>query len=155
MGMDVYGKNPSSEEGKYFRANVWGWRPLADYVQALAPDICSACEYWQSNDGDGLDAEASLALAEVLDAEISSGRAEHACILDNGQREAMANVECEICGGTGKRQKPPGIGPGDVECNGCDSTGFIRPFDTHYGLTFDRVTNFAKFLRHCGGFEIC
>ena len=28
MGMDVYGRNPKNETGEYFRANVWGWRPI-------------------------------------------------------------------------------------------------------------------------------
>ena len=32
MGMDVFGKNPTSEVGKYFRRNVWHWRRLADLV---------------------------------------------------------------------------------------------------------------------------
>jgi hypothetical protein len=35
MGMDVYG-----ESGNYFRNNVWWWRPLANYCQAIAPHIC-------------------------------------------------------------------------------------------------------------------
>jgi hypothetical protein len=29
MGMDVYGKEPKSDKGEYFRNNVWWWRPLA------------------------------------------------------------------------------------------------------------------------------
>ena len=28
MGMDVYGKNPINDDGKYFRANIWCWRPI-------------------------------------------------------------------------------------------------------------------------------
>ena len=28
MGMDVYGRDPDSPAGKYFRANVWSWRPI-------------------------------------------------------------------------------------------------------------------------------
>jgi hypothetical protein len=26
MGMDIYGRNPTSEAGKYFQANIWSWR---------------------------------------------------------------------------------------------------------------------------------
>ena len=37
MGMDVYGRNPDSQAGKYFRANVWSWRP----IHALVIDLCS------------------------------------------------------------------------------------------------------------------
>ena len=39
MGMDVHGKNPTTEAGKYFHANVWHWRPLWDYCHLVAKDI--------------------------------------------------------------------------------------------------------------------
>jgi hypothetical protein len=35
MGMDVYGKAPTVEEGKYFRNNLWWWRPLWTYVEEV------------------------------------------------------------------------------------------------------------------------
>ena len=54
MGMDVYGKQPTADEGKYFRNNAWWWRPLADYCVEVAPAITAACTHWQSNDADGL-----------------------------------------------------------------------------------------------------
>ncbi len=37
MGLDVYGRNPDSDAGKYFRANVWSWRP----IHALIIELCS------------------------------------------------------------------------------------------------------------------
>ena len=74
MGMDVFGKNPKSKEGEYFRNNVWWWRPLAIYCYEVAPDIAARCKYWGSNDGDGLGKEDSIRLAELLQAEIDSGR---------------------------------------------------------------------------------
>lgn len=37
MGMDVYGREPTSPAGKYFRANVWSWRP----IHALITELCS------------------------------------------------------------------------------------------------------------------
>ena len=76
MGMDVYGKNPSSEIGKYFRNNVWWWRPLAEYAIKTAPEICAPCKYWGSNDGDGLDAAGAVALADALQAEVNANRTE-------------------------------------------------------------------------------
>ena len=66
MGMDVYGKNPENESGEYFRNNVWWWRPLAEYVCSIAPDITKHCEYWQTNDGDGLNEAHSIQLAEKI-----------------------------------------------------------------------------------------
>ena len=57
MGFDIFGVNPTTEEGKYFRNTVWWWHPLAGYILDVAPkEIISKCTYWNSNDGDGLDA---------------------------------------------------------------------------------------------------
>jgi len=39
MGMDVYGRNPSSEEGEYFRANIWSWRPIHMLIVELCSDL--------------------------------------------------------------------------------------------------------------------
>jgi hypothetical protein len=66
MGMDVIGKAPTSDHGKYFRRNIWGWHPLADAVQKIAPEICAKCKYWHYNDGDGLDDKNSRALARAI-----------------------------------------------------------------------------------------
>ncbi len=37
MGMDVWGRNPREPAGRYFRANIWSWRP----IQALINELCS------------------------------------------------------------------------------------------------------------------
>ena len=74
MGMDICGRNPTGERGQYFCNNVWWWRPLADYCIKVAPDICAACRYWHSNDGDGLDATEAVILAEALRKEMDAGR---------------------------------------------------------------------------------
>lgn len=39
MGMDVWGRNPSSDVGKYFRANIWSWRPIHDLIRTLCSDL--------------------------------------------------------------------------------------------------------------------
>ena len=39
MGMDVVGRNPSTEAGKYFRANVWSWRPIHNLIVQLCSDL--------------------------------------------------------------------------------------------------------------------
>ena len=155
MGMDVFGKAPSSEEGAYFRANVWWWRPLAAYCCFVAPGITAACTYWQTNDGDGLEAEDSIKLANVLDEQISNGSC---AAYISGRQRHLDNLPleiCEICAGTGQRKPPPETGPGDRPCNGCDATGKTKSFDCHYPMDIETVQEFATFLRHCGGFSIC
>lgn len=159
MGMDVYGKNPRTEEGKYFRNNVWWWRPLATYVCEVAPDITAACKYWQSNDGDGLDDAGSVALAGRLDAEVKSGRCAIYEKKYTEELEATPNEPCIICAGTGTRKAVPEIGAGDpksggVQCNCCEGLGFVRPNSTYYPFSVENVEEFITFLRACGGFEV-
>lgn len=38
MGMDVSGRNPTAPEGKYFRASIWQWAPLAKLITTLCPN---------------------------------------------------------------------------------------------------------------------
>jgi hypothetical protein len=73
MGMDVYGKAPSSPKGEYFRNNVWWWRPLADYCLEVSPETTASCSGWHTNDGDGLGEKDSLELAADLRACLLSG----------------------------------------------------------------------------------
>lgn len=41
MGMDVYGKQPSADAGRYFRASIWAWRPIHELVCLLCSDLLS------------------------------------------------------------------------------------------------------------------
>jgi hypothetical protein len=124
MGMDVYGRSPQSETGKYFRNNVWWWRPLADYCVQVAPAICARCQYWQSNDGDGLDAEHARVLADALQDEIDSGRCEAFAKIYEAEQAAVPNEPCGLCDATGVRRPAPERGAGDavtgIKCNACD-----------------------------------
>lgn len=155
MGMDVYGKKPSDKTGEYFRNTVWWWHPLAEYVCTVAPDITAQCQYWQSNDGDGLDEDDARKLAVCLEAEITTGQTAAYAARYNQHLDSLPDEPCAICGGTGHRPPPPEIGPGDQPCNGCNSTGTVQPSETHYPFSVENVSEFAAFLRACGGFEIC
>lgn len=73
MGMDVYGRSPSSEAGEYFRSSVWWWHPLAKSVQKVDPETTARCQCWHTNDGDGLDARDSEVLVDALQRAIDSG----------------------------------------------------------------------------------
>jgi len=155
MGMDVYGKNPDAKEGEYFRNNVWQWRPLWEYCCHVAPTLTRKVIYeGQSNDGGGLDAEDSKKLAVYLEQRIGNREAAAYVARRNETLAALPDVLCWLCGGTGRRATPPEIGPGDHPCNRCGSTGHIRPWETEYSLDVRNIENFARFLAHCGGFEI-
>lgn len=170
MGMDVFGKSPTTETGEYFRNNVWWWRPLWNYCCEIAPDLCEGVN-GHYNDGEGLDADGARDLAARLQAEINSGRTAACEAAYNAYRASLPRRNCEFCGGTGIRDDKVGVNLGmptqaltpDVAaivgrthgyCNGCGGEGkrdddmMSYPFDT------DNVAEFAEFLADSGGFEI-
>jgi hypothetical protein len=174
MGMDVYGKNPTNENGEYFRNNVWWWRPLWDYCCQVGDSVITdeLAESGQYNDGAGLDAENALALAEILRDEILSGRtAEH----ERAHREYLASLPreaCDLCDSTGIRTDSIGEEMGqptkelspEVQiltgrthgwCNGCDGIGTRESFGMSYPFSEANVREFVEFLESSGGFSIC
>jgi len=172
MGMDVYGKNPKSEMGEYFRRNVWGWHPLWGYVEDTHPEIAELVKYAHSNDGDGLGSEDSQKLAELLLADYESGVAFEYVLQRNKAISELPMDDCNICEATGIRSDEIGISNGfpdrelapEVQavtgrtkgyCNGCGGTGKKEPWESNYYLEPDDVKEFALFLKDCGGFEIC
>ena len=151
MGMDVFGNNPSSKTGAYFRNNVWWWRPLWVYCCHVAPILTRDVVYGQSNDGDGLGAAGSRSLAAILNGKIADGSCERYAKDYETAMSEMADEECNLCGGTGKRV--------DMEardgCNKCHGVGKLRPSATDYSFSTENVQEFAAFLAECGGFRIC
>jgi hypothetical protein len=177
MGMDVLGKNPTSEAGEYFRNNAWYWRPLAEYCFEVAPDVAALCKHWGTNDGDGLDERNSLLLADALQREIDSGRCKRWGEVRASERERLPNEPCKLCEATGTRKPLPEIVPGDedelfprykgeielgagdpanggIKCNACNGEGYVRPWATWYAFEVENVQEFVTFLRASGGFAI-
>lgn len=172
MGMDVIGVNPRSEVGSYFRNNIWWWRPLAEYILNEHGDIASACEYWHSNDGDGLDGDLSVQLADALQDDLDNGKVAKFEREYNEWRASLPRTDCEHCNATGIRTDKVGVEMGmhDKElssevqiltgrthgwCNACDGVGSQENFDAGYPFTVENVQEFVMFLRDCGGFQIC
>jgi hypothetical protein len=154
MGMDVIGNSPVSAQGYQFYSNIWEWHPLWQYCEAIAPDLIPADNFGYSNDGWGLNARDSLALADRLDKALASGETQRyekrhlACL------GALPPEPCGICGGTGYRAESPDISVGSLHCNVCHGKGQVANLDTHYLFSVENVHEFAAFLRDCGGFRI-
>ena len=157
MGMDVFGKKPSAEVGEYFRNNAWWWRPLAGFVCERYPAIASACTYWGSNDGDGLDAAGAVALADALEADLASGYVQSWADQYEATLAALPMEPCTLCGGTGARTDEVGQSHGLDKpggCNGCGGRGECEPWARAYPFSVENVAEFAAFCRASGGFEI-
>lgn len=171
MGMDVYGKNPKSETGQYFRRNVWGWRPLWDYVSNQHPEIAELVQYGYSNDGDGLGARNAKRLAKLLMDDFTSGKVAEYVVERNRELAELPFEDCELCHSTGVRTDAVGVQSGQPTkeltpeiaiivgrevgwCNGCNGVGKRENWATNYYLEPDDVKEFAEFLVDSGGFEI-
>lgn len=176
MGFDCIGKKPTAEIGQYFQRNVWWWRPLAEFIQAKVPDIAHHCQYWQSNDGDGLTSRRAVLLADRLDVLFADGTAARYVADRDARLSALPRVKCKFCNGTGIRTDDVGesqgmsgkkveAGPDDEQdnprlglkgwCNGCNGWGTTKDMECWYYMLADDVKEFADFARHSGGFKIC
>ena len=176
MGVDAYGKAPVTETGKYFRRNWWGWRPLAILACTLCPKETAACRYWQSNDGDGLDAAGALALADALQDRLNQGAVRAYVEIRNAELKRIPDEDCDLCSGSGIRRDAIAVEMGQPDrlistdatydggkhpragekgwCNVCDGVGHRRPSETHYDVDESDVRDFIAFVRDSGGFEI-
>lgn len=172
MGMDVIGVNPKNEVGSYFRNNVWWWRPLAEFIEKQYPDIYDNCQYWQSNDGDGLDEADSELLASYIRADLANGKVAKYEKTYNEWLASLPREACDLCDCTGIRTDKVGVEMGMPErelspenqillgrthgwCNGCDGVGTKESWATSYPFSVENVREFADFLEGCGGFQIC
>lgn len=172
MGMDVMGQNPTNEVGEYFRRNVWGWHPLWQYVEDTHPDLAKHVKEGHSNSGDGLKSRRSKELSLRLYKDIESGVAERYVTARNTHLATLPATPCRLCNATGIRTDEVGVennmptrelskevqettGRTHGWCNGCSGIGTEPAWETNYHLDVDDIQEFANFLEHCGGFQIC
>jgi hypothetical protein len=147
MGMDVFGINPQAPEGEYFRRNVWGWSPLATYVetmcQSVIPEGC-CIQDWHRNDGCGLPECAAARLADLIETQIQNGEAAEYIAQRDAELAALPDEPCECLNGWIH----------DGKCRRCGGRRTVRPIDTWFVLGLEDLREFARFARASGGFEI-
>lgn len=140
-----------TKPGAYYQDSWWGWRPLARMLCALWPEITARCTYWQSNDGDGLNALYAAKLAKALETALKDGTVADYIEARNARHRAMPDEPCKYCKATGTRTD---LDDGPRQCNVCKGAGKNRPRDEAYVLDLQSVKDFAVFCRHSGGFGI-
>ncbi len=95
MAMDLIGLNPIGIEGRHFRRNIRSWHYMWDVISALYPDIANKVEYAYSNDGDGLNREDCLALAELISLEMDNERQDlKTYVKENFSKNNIISPDC-------------------------------------------------------------
>jgi hypothetical protein len=152
MGYDLHGEEPISEEGEYFRNNVWWWHGLWEYVCDNCADFMTEEDRRAGQSNDMLPITKTLArkIAERLETLIRTGHTKRYEAEYNALKDALPDEICKHCEGTGQRNDEFVKG----ECNGCKGKGKVRPFATWYHFSEKNVKEFITFMKASGGFKI-
>ena len=157
MGMDVYGLSPKGGDdqspGRYFRANVWGWRPIHILINIIndKENLGIDTSRFGYNEGDGIKDQATCdILADHLEKLIFF----HPYLKDDDDRMYIAldswmDESGELIDAD-ELQNPPERGT--IMFTGIVSGG--RLIYPSYSVSKRLIVNFIEFLRNCGGFEI-
>ena len=144
--------------GTHFRNNVWWWRPLWHFVCCSCENVLTDkdCEEGCMNNGHKICKTKANRIAKKLFKMINNGQVKE---YEEGYKKELASLEqvyCDLCEGTGRRNKPPESGAGDyMECNSCDGAGKKDDWAKSYPFSEDNVRKFANFCANSGGFTIC
>ena len=133
MGMDVFGVNPKSEAGKYFRANIWSWRPIHELIEranVLPPHIVEGMAF---NDGVGPNEEQALLLAAQMETMLDGMDDDHTFMLTDEIDGPVAELMDSI-----RRSGATIVTDGPA-----------------YQAEVAHVREFITFCRESGGFEVC
>ena len=153
---EEYTKWQENNPGLYFRANVWGWRPLWAYVYSLCSDVLTEEEYESCsyNDGAEISEVKAYAIAEILFKALKDGDVEAAILLKKAHNDALPDEDCEYCENGIRVMKNEDGTEEEQTCNSCKGSAKVRPFNTHYSTSVDQVKRFAIFAKESGGFTV-
>jgi len=178
MGMDVSGRNPTTEAGGYFRASVWSWPDIIAAIEATGTEVPVS---WCFNDGAGYEDQASCTeLADKIDdlllkepILVTSDNPNTATIrkmLSGALKEVVDQTEEDGVTREVVTDSGLGIQITKVPRHAYEETGALkgRPHEVSLqdpsswvnlpeaGRPADlvHIADFSKFLRGCGGFEI-
>lgn len=151
--------------GFYFRANVWGWRPIAELcIHAIENSGLNFGDIsWHYNDGDGLKTQEDCdllanALEYMLEEDDNIVENDDLIYFNSGMWTKMGsnefikedkcnelNEKCIPGGYTGMKSRI--LFTGVVDDNG-------DVYTPSHSINYGRIKTFITFLRNCGGFAI-
>jgi len=160
MGVDISGRKPKTEEGDYFHANWWGWRPILAISEAamLSSKLDYDTSYWGSNDGKGLRTQKQCdKLADAIELLISNNYNEY-LTEDDDRIYIVMGSWCEA--GTGKfigSEREHVLNQqfeyGDILYGSVVAENGMMVESSH-STSLSRLKQWVIFLRNCGGFKI-
>lgn len=134
MGMDVYGRNPKSKDGEYFRANVWSWRPIHELIEKANVLPQKMLEDMAFNDGAGPDDEQALLLAAAIENMTEGMDDDNTFILST-------EIDGPIAAIISSFQR--------------EGIEIISPRGPVYSADVSHVREFVQFCKQSGGFKVC
>lgn len=155
MGMDITGINPTMQDGEYFRANVWAWRPihyLCDYL-SMKHNLNFDTKGWEHNDGCGLKTQKEC---NLLADKIEKHLKDHPFLKNDSDRMYVA-LNMWVDANTNQFVKPHGMSvqyPNGTILYSSVVTKAGDIVQSAYSVSREHLNSFILFLRNCGGFEI-
>lgn len=134
MGMDVYGKAPTTRVGDYFRSTVWTWPTVIEAiasVEVLPPEMVEQMCY---NVGAGPDQEQAIALADALEAKYGSMPADGVFITEGD----VTNTGTALIAQAIREQLAP-LSDNELP---------------EFSADVQFILEFARFSRDSGGFQV-
>ena len=167
MGFDLYGVKPKSKNGEYFRASVWGWRPIWEYVCTHHSDIVDSDiqKEGQTNSGYVVKSHIANKLADALHVALQDGTVSDFVeeINERVRKAKEHNKKLEVhfqllreeaIRITGDKNIAPVSYPSDLD----QSWKFLYSLtdrNESYSTDIEYIEEFQEFCKHSGGFSIC
>ena len=167
---DLQNKFRDANPGEYFRANVWGWRPIWEFVCEICPDILTEEDYTkgQYNDNHLIEADRARDIAKRLREKMDLARDRQKKYEAEAPNKDKFNTMLEnaatfLYNEISKPKTPLITCPGDMQIH--DPENYKRwetlinynniKFDEmSYPIDADFIEEFANFAEHSGGFRI-
>ena len=167
---DLQNKFRDANPGEYFRANVWGWRPIWEFVCEVCPDILTEEHYTkgQYNDNHLIEADRARDIAKRLREKMDLARDRQKKYEAEAPNKDKFNTMLEnaatfLYNEISKPKTPLITCPGDMQIH--DPENYKRwetlinynniKFDEmSYPIDADFIEEFANFAEHSGGFRI-
>tara|TARA_R110002050_G_scaffold129554_5_gene251067 strand:+ start:98 stop:616 length:519 start_codon:yes stop_codon:yes gene_type:complete len=131
-------KYEDENRGVYFRRNVWGWRPLWDFVYSICDNILTQKDYefGHYNDGHKISKTKAIRIAKRI------ARADKEGVIQSLEQEYnIKRDEAKSYNAQWKetiKQEPQ-----------------LRDWTAHYPFERESLLDFMKFCEESGGFTIC